>query len=304
MCVKFWKLPLFFLLMMGVSGACERLPRPGNTPAPAQPATRSLEAPPSPSTPPQQAATPTAAETPAPVCNTHQGSLQTGGEISAPQMDKPLRYQVYLPPCAESQPNRLPVLYLLHGQASDETQWLRLGLQQAMDELLQKPGIRPFAVVLPFDYSYKQPREYGFEQAFLTRLMPEAQSRFGLSALSAENAIGGLSRGGAWALYLGSRHPELFAAIGAHSPALFYSDTGSFPLRLRSMEAGLRPAFYLDAGQNDPNLSIIEAMVQTLDELGFAYEWHANQGFHDEKYWSTHLPAYLAWYALQFQRQP
>jgi len=283
-----------FLMLLLLCAACApALPTP--TPRPWQAATpvsapTSLSARVSPAAP--QPTQPVA-------CSQSAGRLAEG-EISTPLLDKPLRYQVYLPPCYQ-QYAPLPTLYLLHGQASDETQWLRLGLQAEMDALLQTPGANPFAVVLPFDYSYKQPREYGFEQAFLNLLMPEVEARFGLATQRQGRAIGGLSRGGAWALYLASRHPELFSAVGAHSPAVFYSDTGAFPLRLRAIDPALQLTFYVDAGRNDPDLTVIEAVVRTLDELDFPYEWHANQGFHDEKYWSAHLQAYLRWYALQLK---
>ncbi len=275
------------ILLMACSPAATTPPPSGETPS----------APPSAS----PAASPDSAPTVASAagCSSVSGQIVTG-VVETELLDKPMRYQVYLPPCYADSSARYPALYLLHGQNFDETQWLRLGLAEQMDALLAAGEFLPFVVILPFDYSYKQPAQYAFEQVFIEMLLPRLQKEYRLRSGRDSNAIGGLSRGGAWAFYLGSRHPDLFAFIGAHSPALFSSDMGAFPLRLRDLPEGQKPSFYIDAGNNDPDFALIRQVVDWIDGQTLAYEWHYNLGFHDESYWRAHLVDYLRWYGKSF----
>lgn len=206
-----------------------------------------------------------------------------------------MRYRVYLPPCYASETSAYPVVYLLHGQGFDENQWLSMGLAKRMDELITQGIIKPFLVVMPYDYSHKQPREYGFDEALTSLLLPKIETSY---RTQAKRAIGGLSRGGAWAIYIGTRHPDLFEKIGAHSPAIFHSDMGGLPVRLRDLSRLPNPPlFYVDAGDSDVEFEGVEAFGDQLNQFNLPYEWHYNVGFHDEKYWARHLPNYLRWYA-------
>jgi enterochelin esterase-like enzyme len=228
-------------------------------------------------------------------------SLESG-TVGVGVLDKPMDYHVLLPPCyAERSRHTYPVLYLLHGQNSDQEQWLRLGLAEAAERLMGEGEIPPFVIVLPFDHSPKQPREYPFEQVFLEELIPKIGQDYRVRDSRESRAIGGLSRGGAWAIYLASRHPDVFGLVGAHSPAVFYSNSGALPVRLRDMPVEQRPFFYVDAGDKDVDFRAIQRFTTLLNDLGFPHEWHYNLGFHDEAYWSRNLEEYLRWYGRQFE---
>ena len=115
-----------------------------------------------------------------------------------------MRYNVYLPPCYQiAQSQHYPVLYLLHGQNADEGQWLRIGAASALDRLIASGDSVPFIIVMPFDYSFKQPTEYGFEEAFIQLLIPQIEITYRTLKTASQRAIGGLSRGGAWAIRTG-----------------------------------------------------------------------------------------------------
>lgn len=224
-----------------------------------------------------------------------QGSFKAG-EVVTDLLDKPMRYRVYLPACyGFDQKEHYPVLYLLHGQTFDENQWPRLGLAERMDALIAEKRIAPFLVVMPFDYSFKQPKDYGFEKAFIELLLPRIEGNY---RTLPRRAIGGLSRGGAWAFYIGTRYPNLFEKIGGHSPALFYSDMGGLPIRLRDLAALPNPPeFYIDAGNSDVEFEGVDALSNQINRLNLPHEWHYNVGFHDETYWAAHLENYLLWYS-------
>jgi enterochelin esterase-like enzyme len=237
-----------------------------------------------------------ATATPA-VCNKKAGEV-VRGVIETDLLDKAMRYNVYLPPCYTADlPKRYPVLYLLHGQGSTEEQWIRVGAVSAADRIIASGEVPAFIIVFPFDYSYKQPNEYNFEQVFVDLLLPQIDREYRTQADATHRAIGGLSRGGAWALRIGTLHPELFGAIGGHSPAIFYVDEKSLMRRLLEIPADLMPRIWLDAGDKDSEHNVIEPLEKFLSENGIPHEWHEYIGWHEEKYWSAHVENYLRWYA-------
>jgi len=240
---------------------------------------------------------------PAPSCLSRPGRL-VDGVVDTALLPKPMTYHVYLPPCyAEEQERRYPVLYLLHGQTYDEDQWIRLGAPSTADGLIVAGQVPPFIIVFPYDYSYLQPAQYRFEDVFLQVLVPQIDMAYRTLSDAAHRAVGGLSRGGAWALHLGIRHPELFGTIGAHSPAIFYSD-GMLPLRLSKISPEQLPRIYIDVGDADSELQTSREFKSVLDRYNIPYEWHEYIGFHNEAYWGAHVEEYLRWYAQGWQSNP
>ncbi len=248
-----------------------------------------------------------APNTPAPSTPTPPGCTETAGQVEKDVIEtdlltKPLRYNVYLPPCYSAETGRrYPVLYLLHGQNFDEQQWLRIGAASAADELIQRREMPAFIIVFPYDHSFKQPTEYRFEEALLTLLIPQIDANYRTRPEASQRAIGGLSRGGAWAIRLGTRHPDVFGAIGGHSPAIFYSDMDTLPVRLRDADKDNFPRIFLDAGDKDVEYANIVQFEAFLNQMNIPHEWHSYLGFHDEKYWSAHVEEYLRWYADGWQ---
>jgi enterochelin esterase-like enzyme len=251
-----------------------------------------------PSPTPETTSTPEPAQTRTIECS--PASLASG-TVGVGMMDKPMDYLVLLPACyAEDDQKRYPVLYLIHGLNADQSQWLDLGIDQAAEQMMQKGEIPPFLIVLPFDHSFKQPGEYRYEEVFLEHLIPQIDSDYRTQSSRQARAIGGLSRGGAWAIYLASRNPETFSIVGAHSPVVFASTGGALTLLLRDMRPKSRPTFYVDAGDKDIDFRGIQAFTKLLDSYGYPHEWRQNVGYHDETYWRAHIEEYLRWYGSQF----
>ena len=290
--LKRWLVLAFFIALSGCIPYNQPLPTatfPVKTRTPTQTIEASV-------TPPPPSVTPSPTPT-SEACLADPGAI-VKGIIKTKQLPKPMSYFVYLPRCYIERPNlRYPVLYLLHGQTYTEDQWIRLGVPTTMDKLIAAGEIPPFLIVFPYDYSYLQPTQYHFEDVFMQELLPEIDSTYRTLPSTRQRAIGGLSRGAAWALHLGINHPDIFGAVGAHSPAIFYTDGILMPLKLKDIPTGQRPRLFIDTGDADGELEHNIDFKKFLDENDIAYEWHEYPGFHDEKYWSAHVETYLRWYA-------
>ena len=234
-------------------------------------------------------------------CGETAGSLERGF-IDTSLLVRPLIFNVYLPPCYHFDlKTRYPVLYLLHGQGFTEDQWIRLGAPTSADQLITSRQIPPFIMVLPLDPSLKQPTEYNFEEVFTQRLIPTIDGSYRTLATTASRAVGGISRGGAWALHLGLNNPNLFGSIGGHSASIFYSDENALEHILLTVPAAQLPRIWLDAGDRDVELPLIVPFEAFLTGHDIPHEWHEYVGSHDEKYWSAHVDEYLEWYAQDWK---
>lgn len=237
--------------------------------------------------------------TPLPVCNEKIGTIEQS-EIADPLLAKPMRYKVYLPPCYYFPANasrKYPVIFLLHGQYYLEDQWIRIGAIDAADKLIGDKSLPPFIMVFPFDYSIKQPNQYQFEKVFIEKLVPLIDATYKVLPGRDNHAIGGVSRGGAWALHLGIRNSAVFGAIGGHSPVIFFADHKGLPATLFSLPAADIPRLWLDIGNSDPELDLMKQFEQDLTDNQIPHTWNVFPGYHEERYWSAHVNEYLTWYA-------
>jgi enterochelin esterase-like enzyme len=267
-------------------------------PAPTQAAALSTP-PPTPTLTPTSAP-PTPAYSPAfPTVPFAPDCTETAGTVSnfnyhAYTLGYSLFYDVYLPPCYEATSDAYPVIYLLHGQAFIEDQWDRLGADEAADALIAA-GQAPFIMVMPRGGANPY-----FGQGLVKDLIPYIEATYRIRADRAYRAIGGLSRGAGWAIYLGLSHPDLFSAIGAHSPAVQYIHAAEIDNLLDDLPPGQMPRLWLDIGDNDSLIANTEWFMEMLDERDIPYRFHLNPGKHAEAYWSAHVREYLEFYVEEW----
>jgi enterochelin esterase-like enzyme len=225
------------------------------------------------------------------------GTIYSGSFYSKKLRDD-LHYQVYLPPCYhEYNEERYPVVYLLHGLYFTEEQWLRIGIAEQMDNLIVEKRVVPFLIVMPREARFKTPPDSDFPDAVVEELVPLVDQQYRTLPEKPYRAIGGLSRGAAWAVHIGFENPHLFNRVGAHSLALFEADGGKINQWLTEIPAHDLPQFFIDIGRSDPERISTQNFADQLDAHQIPHTWYLFIGGHTETYWSSHLELYLQWYA-------
>jgi len=225
-----------------------------------------------------------------PACLDQPGTIVTG-ELEDPSLPQNLSFRVYLPPCYTEDLNlRYPTLYLLHGLQVSDRQWDELGVDEQADALITSGGTSPFLIVMPW-----QKTGVEVETTIVDVLVPRIDQIYRTLRQPAWRAIGGLSRGGGWALRIGLRHPDLFGAIGLHSPAIFFSDP-YIALWVKDIPEEAMPRLWIDIGNQDSLQKSTLALIALLEELGVPYTSLMPAGDHTSEYWSSHLEDYLLWY--------
>jgi enterochelin esterase-like enzyme len=221
---------------------------------------------------------------------------ETAGQIKLYTVDSASYGQtvpanVYLPPCYDWTPGSLPVIYLLHGANTDETQWPDLNVAPAADALIGQ-GYPPFVVVMPGGGYFLSLND----ETFVIRdLIPGIEGQLRVRRDPAGRAIGGISLGGYWALRTAFEHPELFAAVGGHSPVTL-SGQADDPAVL-AYTAGLAELhIWLDVGSDDSLRVTTEQLAAALDGRDLGVSMSVNPGGHNRTYWRAHTPQYLRFY--------
>ena len=227
-------------------------------------------------------------------------------EIPSLKLKDQLTFSVYFPPCyGNGAQQNYPVLYLLHGQTFDDTQWQRLGLPKLADQIIQSGKTIPFLVVMPLEkFYYRSPEGNAFPPALTDELIPWVETNLHAGDQKQWRAIGGISRGASWAMRLGLQQYKLFGAVGGHSLPTFEGDLKLLPDWLDAIPAGQAPRIYIDIGRSDPEVDIAIKFENILNQRGILNEWHLNEGHHDEDYWRSHVQEYLEWYTLSWRNLP
>ncbi len=133
-------------------------------------------------------------------------------------------FSVYLPDGYETGSQKYPVLYLLHGNGGNETDWLIRGqIQLRVDRLIEEQKIPPVLIVMPGGGSswWVDGHQEPGEEVLIKELIPYIDTRFRSRAIRGGRLIAGVSAGGYGTINAVFKHPELFAAAAALSPAIY-----------------------------------------------------------------------------------
>jgi S-formylglutathione hydrolase FrmB len=185
-------------------------------------------------------------------------------------------------------------------------------------------------------YINSQDGKRRYEDFFLQEFMPGVEKRYRAQAGRSSRGIAGISMGGYGALHIAFRHPQLFAAVGAHSAALieklpnvsaqnarqmsqlrvlgeafgspfdasFWNQNDPLTIARNANLAGLK--IYFDCGSEDDYGfdSGAVALDKLLNSRHIPHEFHLYPGGHDWTYFAEHLPALLEFEFHSFEFAP
>jgi enterochelin esterase-like enzyme len=244
---------------------------------------------------PAETLSPGTIEVPAAACTEVIGSIES---YQIEWNGEELTGRIYTPPCYGQDPTlRYPALYLLHGATETEQQWDSLGVNEWADILIVGGEIPPLIIVMPREITWLVLPDNPFGDDLVSAVIPWIDSHFLTIDDSQYRAIGGLSRGGNWAVRLGFLHWGLFGMIGAHSTPLFIGDLQKVPGWIESIPSTRIPRIWLDIASGDTHFVETEAFHDLLTDLNIDHQWRVYPGLHDEAYWRSHIEDYLKWYS-------
>lgn len=222
-------------------------------------------------------------------------------QIDSSAMGENLTFSVYLPPCYDVvRPGGYPVLYLFHGQNMDDTFWPSIGITSAADAAIRK-GHQPFIMVFPYEvHNWDLPAESHFGEAIMQDLYPWVEAQYNVCTRRACQAIGGLSRGGGWAMHIALTNFDTFGSVGLHSFGYFSGDLYRVQNLLQTVTPADFPRIYIDRGDQDYLHEDIDLYEQNLTATGVAHEYVINPGLHEKAYWQSQVQNYLNWYMQGF----
>ena len=231
---------------------------------------------------------------------------------------------VVITPDAVNSPEKLPVLYLLHGYSGNQSDWIskvktvaEYADQYKMIIVCPDGNFSSWYFDSPVDKSWK------YETYVSTELPAWIDSHYKTISTPSGRAITGLSMGGHGALYLAFKHQDIFGAAGSMSGGV---DLRPFPLnwdlskRLGSyaefpdrwdnnsvinlthlLTAKTLPLI-IDCGSEDFFYPVNVKLHNKLLETNIPHDFITRKGAHNWEYWSNAISYQVLFFSQFFKR--
>jgi enterochelin esterase family protein len=121
--------------------------------------------------------------------------------------------------------------------------------------------------------------------ALLQEVLPMVEQAYAVDAGRGGRAVAGLSMGGAQALFIGLNAPQLFAHIGAFSPATFMLEQDYQACLQESQDGGTAPATWISCGRDDFLLDDLTGFIGWLRQCGVPHAYQVTEGGHHWPVW-------------------
>ncbi len=243
-------------------------------------------------------------------------------DVPSAAMHKTYRANVVLPDSYDKNQASYPVLYLLHGAYGHYDDWL----QKTPDKTLV-PALADqynLVIVMPegetFGFYLDSPVNQAsqFETYLSREVIEKIDGSFRTIANKNGRVITGLSMGGHGALYLATRHPDLFCAAGSMSGAVDIATMTGYTNEFKTVlgPRGATPDYYaanavvnmvdkmkanelpliIDCGVDDFLLSYNRDLHQRLVAAKIPHDYTERPGAHTWDYWQNSLPFQLLFF--------
>lgn len=155
------------------------------------------------------------------------GKVLEGRTFQSDALGREWAYSIYLPPDYDTSEREYPVVYMLHGIGGDHTRWFRDGDAAAIADSLIAAALIPPVILVSADGSQSfwvdsdPVGAFGpIETAFVEDLVPHVDRTYRTMETRRGRMVLGNSMGGYGALHVAFKHPEMFRAVAALSPAI------------------------------------------------------------------------------------
>lgn len=244
------------------------------------------------------------------------------GSVPSKAMGRSISVSMLVPDGYRNSSKPVPVVYLLHGFADDDTAWPE---RTKIGELADQYGV---LVVCPdgdnsWYFDSPEVPEMQFETFVSDELVKFVDDRFKTIKGPKGRAITGLSMGGHGAMFLAIRHPDVFGAVGSMSGGV---DIRPFPNeweikraigtieehperweeltvinQARSLKDG-QLAIAIECGVDDFFIDVNRALHQQLLEQKVAHDYTERPGRHDWDYWRNAIDYQMLFFSKFFDR--
>ena len=257
-----------------------------------------------------------------------QGKL-TRLEISSSALHRRTAVYVYLPPNYDRSSERLPVVYLLHGNPGKSSDWFSRGhIDKTVDDLIVSGKIHPLIMVAADCFGSGGPHTHNdFWNAadgsirvedFLAYELPEwVDSHYRTIRSAGDRAIAGLSSGGYGALNVGGKHTDVFHVIVSHSGFADPRDEintakkmlgpegprwdENNPLKqIKNWRSKKSLHVYMDIGADDELVQESRDMAREMERYGIEHTFSVLKGAHEWSLWRKQIAVSIAWADRKF----
>lgn len=236
----------------------------------------------------------------------------------------PLPAMVVLPSAYAARPEHaFPVFYLLHGAGGTHRSWVDATDVEALAESHEMIVVCPDGGRTSWYFDSPLDPSYQFETFVAKEVVAHIDATYRTRKQRTARAIGGLSMGGHGALFIATRHSDVFGSAVVMSGGVDirpFADSWDIAQRIgtrvaeparweeltvinqaRSLQPG-QLAISIDCGVGDFFLEVNRALHTQLLTAGIPHDYTERPGGHSWNYWSRCLPYQMVFVSEQFAR--
>lgn len=256
------------------------------------------------------------------------GHASIKGQLTKLEMDSRSLHRgtavyVYLPPGYDRSKERLPVVYLLHGNPGKSSDWFSRGhIEETVDNLIVTGKIHPLIMVAADCFGSGGSHSHDdflnsvdgalMAEDFVAQELPAwVDARYRTIKSADARALSGLSSGGYGALNVGSKHTNVFHIFVSHSGFVDLKNEPKAATQMLGPEGPLWDAnnplkqlknwrdkknlhVYLDIGVDDELLPESRDLAKALDHYGIDHVYSVLKGAHEWSLWQKQFAVSIA----------